>query len=95
MHKHNNSELYVDSFSSATPKGISIIRTNISEQQETYVILAESNNSTDFNDYYPNDAKPGDTNTLMENGEVEFLSGFAQKNYHFPCLYNRITTGSI
>lgn len=48
-HKKNYRQSVVAAISSATPKGSSLIKTKISQQTGKYVILAEFNNSTDFN----------------------------------------------
>lgn len=61
-HKKNNRQSVVTAISSATPKGSSRIKTKISQQTGKYVNIAEFNNSTDFNEYYPKEAKPGDIN---------------------------------
>lgn len=61
-HKKNFHQSVVAAISSATPKGSSLIKTKISQHTGKYLILAEFNNSTDFNEYYPKEAKPGDIN---------------------------------
>ncbi|WP_411679826.1 DUF2271 domain-containing protein [Clostridium thailandense] len=55
-HKRGNNLIKADAISSATPKGNSIIKTKTDSKQSKYVILAEFNNSTDFNEYYKKDA---------------------------------------
>ncbi|MBV7274763.1 DUF2271 domain-containing protein [Clostridiaceae bacterium UIB06] len=57
-HKRGNNVIEADVISSATPKGNFIIKTKTSDKQSKYLILAEFNSSTDFNEYYPKDAVP-------------------------------------
>lgn len=61
-HKRGNNVIKADAISSATPKGNSIIKTKTSDKQSKYVVFAEFNSSTDFNEYYPKDAVPNTDN---------------------------------
>jgi hypothetical protein len=61
-YKHGNSKMNPDTMSSATPKGSSVINSKINEKQGEYIIFAEVNMSTDFNEYYPKNAKQGKDN---------------------------------
>lgn len=61
-HKKNHIYINPDEISSATPKGDSIIKAKTNVKENKFVILAEFNNSTDFNEHYPKGAKPGDDN---------------------------------
>ncbi len=61
-HKRSNNKISTDAVSSATPKGSSIIETKINEKQGKYIICAEVNMSTDFNEYYPKNAVIGGQN---------------------------------
>ncbi|MDF2587562.1 MAG: hypothetical protein K0S41_1403 [Anaerocolumna sp.] len=60
-HKKGN-DTNLDMVSSATPKGNSLIHTTFDSNNDEYVILAEVNMSTDFNEFYPRDAKLGESN---------------------------------
>lgn len=61
-HKRSNNGINSDAVSSATPKGSSVIKTKANGKQGKYVIFAEFNNSTDFNEHYPKDALPSKDN---------------------------------
>lgn len=61
-HKCSNNMINPDAMSSATPKGSSVIKTQTDEKQGKYIIFAEFNSSTDFNEYYPKDAVIGKDN---------------------------------
>lgn len=61
-HKRGKNQVVPDTVTSATPKGNSIINTKLGTTKEQYIILAEINMSTDFNEYYPKEAKPGEDN---------------------------------
>ncbi|WPC43149.1 DUF2271 domain-containing protein [Clostridium sp. JS66] len=61
-HKHGNNKINPDTMSSATPKGNSVISSKINEKQGGYIIFAEVNMSTDFNEYYPKNAEQGKDN---------------------------------
>jgi hypothetical protein len=60
-HKKGN-DTNLDMVSSATPKGNSFIHTTFDSANDEYVILAEVNMSTDFNEFYPKGAKLGESN---------------------------------
>jgi len=49
-----------DAVTSASPKASYTLTTLIPEDLERFVMFAEFNNSTDFNDYYRSDLSPGD-----------------------------------
>jgi hypothetical protein len=49
-----------DTITSASPKGSFSLNTKVPETLTRFVILAEFNNSGDFNEFYTDDAKPGD-----------------------------------
>jgi hypothetical protein len=49
-----------DTITSASPKASFSLLTKVPETLKKFVILAEFNNSGDFNDFYTEDAKPGD-----------------------------------
>jgi len=49
-----------DAVTSASPKGSFSLVTKVPDTLTKFVILAEFNNSGDFNDFYTEDAKPGD-----------------------------------
>ncbi|ROR23908.1 hypothetical protein EDD66_11239 [Mobilisporobacter senegalensis] len=59
-HKRSNVQIVPDTITSATPKGNATIHTKLDTEKNQYIILAEINMSTDFNDYYPREAKIGD-----------------------------------
>lgn len=61
-YKLNSRPISADAVSSATPKGSSAIKTNLFETQGKYVVCAEVNMSTDFNEYYKKDAVVGKDN---------------------------------
>lgn len=61
-HKRGNGKIIPDTVTSATPKGASTINTKVSTAKGQYTILAEVNLSTDFNEYYPKEAKAGAEN---------------------------------
>lgn len=61
-HKKGNAQIVPDTVTSATPMGSSTINTKLNGTNDTYIIVAEINQSTDFNEYYPKGAEPGDTN---------------------------------
>lgn len=68
-HKRGNAVIAPDTVTSATPKDNSTINTKLSTTKDEYVILAEINMSTDFNEYYTKDSKFGDANySGGENG---------------------------
>lgn len=50
----------LDAVASATPRGNSVINTELAIPEDKFVVKAEINVSTDFNRLYPKDAKPGD-----------------------------------
>ncbi|MBC2582671.1 DUF2271 domain-containing protein [Clostridium sp. DJ247] len=60
--KRSKNSSNIDAVSSATPKGSSVIKTETSKERGKYVICAEFNNSTDFNQYYTKDALPEQDN---------------------------------
>lgn len=75
-----------DTITSASPKGNFSLVTKVPETLTKFVILAEFNNSGDFNEFYTEDAKPGDpgyTGGLYAGGqpavvfavEVDMTSG--------------------
>jgi hypothetical protein len=51
-----------DAVTGATPKGSFTKNIPMSENRKQFVVKCEFNHSTDFNEYYPKDAKEGDTN---------------------------------
>lgn len=61
-YKRSNNSIDTDAVSSATPKSSSSIKTKTNEKQGKYVICAEVNMSTDFNEYYKKDAVIGKDN---------------------------------
>lgn len=61
-HKKGSAQIVPDTVTSATSKGNSTINTKLNTTNDTYLIIAEINQSTDFNDYYPKEAKQGDDN---------------------------------
>lgn len=61
-HKRSNNTINPDVVSSATPKGNSVIKTKTDGKQSKYVVFAEFNSSTDFNEYYTKDAMYGKDN---------------------------------
>lgn len=61
-HKRGNEKNVPDTVTSATPKGSSTIHTKVGTAKGQYTILAEVNLSTDFNAYYPREAKAGEEN---------------------------------
>lgn len=61
-HKKGSAQILPDSVTSATSMGNSTVNTKLNAANDTYIILAEINQSTDFNEYYPKEAKVGDVN---------------------------------
>jgi len=49
-----------DSITSASPKESFQLSSSVGEDLDSFMIYVEINNSTDFNEYYTRDAKPGD-----------------------------------
>lgn len=61
-HKKGSAQIVPDTVTSATSLGSSTVNTKLNTTNDTYIILAEINQSTDFNEYYPKEAKLGDDN---------------------------------
>jgi hypothetical protein len=59
---YKKSQDTADSASGATPKRSSVINTAAAMDKGVYYIMAEVNSSADFNDYFPENANPGDWN---------------------------------
>jgi hypothetical protein len=59
-HVKTDGQNILDAVTTATPKGDTAINTELSIKEEKFVVKAEVNMSTDFNKFYPKDAKPGD-----------------------------------
>lgn len=51
-----------DAVTGATPKSSFVANLQMSEDIKLFVVKCEFNHSTDFNEYYPKDARVGDTN---------------------------------
>lgn len=52
----------VDGVSGATPRGSFDVNLNLKDQKGPFVVKVEVNHSTDFNIYYPENAKEGESN---------------------------------
>ncbi|MTI57389.1 DUF2271 domain-containing protein [Geosporobacter ferrireducens] len=61
-HKRGDSQIAPDAITSATPKGNLELNTKLNTAKDQFVVLAEINMSTDFNEYYPKEAIQGDNN---------------------------------
>ena len=55
-------EPLLDAVTGATPKGSFATNTQMDEEIKQFVVKCEFNHSTDFNEYYPKDAKEGSAN---------------------------------
>lgn len=51
-----------DALTGATPKGSFTANVQMNEKAKQFIIKCEFNHSVDFNEYYPKDAKEGDSN---------------------------------